>query len=70
MPRDDFLVGVPHGGRWRERLNSDATWYGGSGIGNHGGVDAVPLAAHGRYQSLNLRLPPLSVLVLEPQGAG
>ena len=70
VPRDDFLVGVPHGGRWRERLNSDATWYGGSGIGNHGGVDAVPLAAHGRYQSLNLRLPPLSVLVLEPQGAG
>ena len=65
QPRDNHLVGVPQGGHWRERLNSDATLYGGSGVGNQGGVDAVPVAAQGHYHSLNLRLPPLGLLVLQ-----
>ena len=47
-------------GDWREALNSDATFYGGSGIGNFGGVRTAPVGAHGRYQSLTLTLPPLS----------
>ena len=64
VPRDNYLVGVPHAGRWVERLNSDAAAYGGSGVGNLGGVHSVPVAAHGRYQSLNLRLPPLGILML------
>ncbi|MBI5717618.1 MAG: 1,4-alpha-glucan branching protein GlgB [Burkholderiales bacterium] len=68
VPRENHLVGVPLAGAWRERLNSDATWYGGSGVGNQGGAVAVPVAAHGRFQALNLRLPPLGVLVLEPAG--
>jgi 1,4-alpha-glucan branching enzyme len=68
VPRDNYLVGVPRGGRWVERLNSDATLYGGGGIGNLGGVSSVPVAAHGRFHALNLRLPPLAVLVLEPEG--
>ena len=55
MPRENYLVGVPQPGRWVERLNSDATLYGGSGVGNFGGVQTVPVAAHGRFQSLNLR---------------
>jgi 1,4-alpha-glucan branching enzyme len=66
VPRDNFLVGVPRPGHWIERLNSDAAAYGGSGVGNLGGVGSVPVAAHGRFQSLNLRLPPLGLLVLEP----
>jgi 1,4-alpha-glucan branching enzyme len=69
VPRENYLVGVPLAGYWRERLNSDAAWYGGSGVGNQGGAVAVPVAAHGRFRSLNLRLPPLGVLVLEPAGS-
>jgi 1,4-alpha-glucan branching enzyme len=65
VPRENYLVGVPQPGHWRELLNSDATLYGGSGIGNQGGVDSVPVAAHGHFHSLNLRLPPLGVLMLQ-----
>jgi 1,4-alpha-glucan branching enzyme len=64
VPRENYLVGVPRAGCWAERLNSDAALYGGSGVGNQGGVHSVPVAAHGRYQALNLRLPPLGVLML------
>jgi 1,4-alpha-glucan branching enzyme len=70
VPREPYLVGVPKAGHWRERLNSDATLYGGSGVGNAGGVDTVPVAAHGHFQSLNLRLPPLGILVFEHAGEG
>ena len=64
--RENYRIGVPRDGMWRELLNSDAPIYGGSGQGNFGAVESVPLPAHGRYQSLNLRLPPLAVLVLQP----
>jgi 1,4-alpha-glucan branching enzyme len=66
LVRENYRIGVPRGGRWRECLNSDAPLYGGSGQGNFGAIDSVPLPAHGRYQSLNLRLPPLGVLMLKP----
>jgi 1,4-alpha-glucan branching enzyme len=68
IPRDNYLVGVPRSGRWEERLNSDATLYGGSGVGNQGAVDSVPVAAHGRFHALNLRLPPLGILFLTHDG--
>ncbi len=68
VPRENYLVGVPRAGHWRECLNSDAALYGGSGVGNQGGAHSVPVAAHGRYQALNLRLPPLGVLILEHEG--
>ncbi|HUN75237.1 MAG TPA: 1,4-alpha-glucan branching protein GlgB [Steroidobacteraceae bacterium] len=64
--RENYRVGVPRGGFWRERLNSDATIYGGGGQGNLGGVEAAPLPSHGRFHSLSLRLPPLGVLFLQP----
>ena len=66
VPHRDYAVGVPQGGRWLELLNSDATLYGGSGMGNLGAVDAAPVRAHGRAHSLTLTLPPLSILVLAP----
>jgi len=66
VPRAGYRVGVPHGGWWRELLNSDASLYGGSGQGNLGGVEAVNIGQHGRPHSLLLQLPPLSVLVLKP----
>ncbi len=66
VPRHNLILGVPHGGRWREALNSDARDYGGSGMGNLGGVDAQPVPAHGRPRSLTLLAPPLACVVLVP----
>ncbi|HMA31148.1 MAG TPA: 1,4-alpha-glucan branching protein GlgB [Casimicrobiaceae bacterium] len=62
VPRRNYVLGVPRAGVWREALNSDATLYGGSGIGNFGGVEAAPLPAHGRLHSITVTLPPLSTL--------
>ena len=64
--RENYQVGVPSGGWWRECLNSDAPLYGGSGQGNLGGVESAPVPAHGRYHSLMLRLPPLGAVFLAP----
>jgi 1,4-alpha-glucan branching enzyme len=66
LPRVNYVLGVPQGGVWAERLNSDATVYGGAGWGNLGDVTAAPLPAHGRPCSLTLTLPPLSTLILTP----
>lgn len=62
VPRTGYRIGVPRPGFWRELLNSDATFYGGSGMGNMGGVEAEAIPMHGRPYSLNLTLPPLSAL--------
>ncbi|MDA8347270.1 MAG: 1,4-alpha-glucan branching protein GlgB, partial [Pseudomonadota bacterium] len=67
VPREHYRIGVPFGGKWLERLNSDAPDYGGSGIGNLGGTVALEQGLHGRPYSLALRLPPLAVLVLTPE---
>jgi len=61
--RENYRIGVPSGGFWREILNSDATAYGGSGHGNLGGIEASPVPASGRYHSLNATLPPLGIVV-------
>jgi len=65
VPRVDYKVGVPSGGYWRELLNSDGKEYGGSGVGNSGGVDAKAEPVHGRPFSLTLTLPPLGALFLK-----
>lgn len=65
VPREGYRIGVPHEGRWQELLNSDATCYGGSGVGNLGGLKAEPEPIHGRSHSLNLTLPPLGCLVFK-----
>jgi 1,4-alpha-glucan branching enzyme len=58
---------LPLAGRWREVLNTDATGYGGSGMGNLGVVQAIPKPWHGRPASASIVLPPLSVLWLTPE---
>ncbi len=68
--RHDYRVGVPVGGQWRECLNSDATAYGGSGVGNGGHVMATNEAAHGHPCSCALTLPPLAALYLQPVREG
>ncbi|HMH28996.1 MAG TPA: 1,4-alpha-glucan branching protein GlgB [Steroidobacteraceae bacterium] len=70
VPRDNFLVGVPERGLWREVINTDARDYGGAGWGNMGAVQSVPVGSHGRVESLSLALPPLSTLVLRWEGRG
>ena len=67
VPRLGYRLGVPHGGYWREMLNSDAREYAGSGMGNLGGVHAEQIPAHGRPFSLRLTLPPLAALFFKAQ---
>ncbi len=66
VPRHGYRLGVPQGGDWWERLNSDGREYGGSGVGNFGRVAAVRRPAHGHPWSLELSLPPLGALYLSP----
>ncbi|MBI2080847.1 MAG: 1,4-alpha-glucan branching protein GlgB [candidate division NC10 bacterium] len=68
VPRPNYRVGVPRGGFWREVLNSDALEYGGSGWGNLGGVQSVPVPCHGRAYSLTLTLPPLAAVFFRSEG--
>src|SRR5207244_3012655 len=58
--RHGYQIGVPRDGAWREILNSDAPFYGGSGVGNMGRVEASDTPRHGRAYSLSLTLPPLA----------
>ena len=67
MPRQNYKIGVPAAGFWKEILNSDGTIYGGSGQGNFHRIEAAPVYLHGYDQALSLTLPPLSVLVLKPE---
>ena len=61
--RHDYRIGVAQAGCYREIINTDATVYGGSGVGN-GDLQTEPVAAHGRACSLRLSLPPLGTLML------
>jgi 1,4-alpha-glucan branching enzyme len=65
--RQNYRVGIPLDGYWKEILNSDAPLYGGSGQGNFGGLPAAPLPIHGRPFSLNMTLPPLGIVVFQPE---
>ena len=65
MPRAGWRIGVPQAGLWREVLNTDSAHYGGSNMGNHGGVQAEAVAMHGQAWSLKLNLPPLAVVWFE-----
>lgn len=62
-PRLGYRIGVPWAGRYVECLNTDATEYGGSGMGNWGEVQAEPVPSHGHSQSVMLTLPPLSTTI-------
>lgn len=66
VPREGYRIGVPSPGWYRELLNSDAAIYGGSNLGNAGGVHAEELPWHGQLYSITLTLPPLAVLYLKP----
>ncbi|HEX4421683.1 MAG TPA: 1,4-alpha-glucan branching protein GlgB [Kofleriaceae bacterium] len=63
VPREGYRIGAPRGGFWREVLCSDAEIYGGSGIGNRGGMHAEPGAFRGHEQSLVVTAPPLGIVL-------
>jgi 1,4-alpha-glucan branching enzyme len=65
VPRASYRVGVPQAGYYAELLNSDSATYGGSNLGNAGGVTSEPIARHGFEQSINLTVPPLACLFLK-----
>lgn len=65
VPRHNYRLGVPLAGRYRERINSDSAFYGGSDVGNGGGVHTEPVAWMGHPHSLCLNLPPLAGIVLQ-----
>jgi len=65
VPRPAYRIGVPAAGWYREILNSDAGIYGGSNMGNSGGVQTQPIPSHGFDQSLSLVVPPLGFLMLK-----
>jgi 1,4-alpha-glucan branching enzyme len=67
VPREGYRLGLPRPGRWRELLNTDSTFYGGSDVGNLGGIEASGPAWHDQPQSAELRVPPLAVVWLVPE---
>ncbi|WP_394771084.1 1,4-alpha-glucan branching protein GlgB [Lacisediminihabitans sp.] len=64
-PVGPYRVGLPFAGEWEEILNTDASEYGGSGVGNYGSVTAVEESWAGRPASVELTLPPLAGLWLK-----
>jgi 1,4-alpha-glucan branching enzyme len=72
VPRNDYRIGVPKPGFYREAVNSDAEIYGGSNLGNRGGVQSEALSWMGRAHSVPIALPPLGAVVLirEPEKRG
>jgi 1,4-alpha-glucan branching enzyme len=67
VPRYGYRLGLPGRGRWREALNTDSEFYGGSGVGNLGAVEAEAVPWHDQPFSAELTLPPLSVVWLVPE---
>jgi 1,4-alpha-glucan branching enzyme len=65
-----YRVGVPRRGWWREVINSNSEYYGGSGLGNDGGRSTVAEASDGYSQSIELTLPPLTTLVFKWTASG
>jgi 1,4-alpha-glucan branching enzyme len=66
VPRANYRIGVPAGGRYQLRFSSDDREYGGSEYEIDRSAEAEPVAYHGHGQSVLLSLPPLSALVLTP----
>ncbi|MGJ0507984.1 MAG: 1,4-alpha-glucan branching protein GlgB [Methylocystis sp.] len=70
VPRHAYRLGLPRAGLWREILNSDATLYGGSGVGNLGAVEARAEGFAGFPACADIEIPPLATLYFEPADVG
>jgi 1,4-alpha-glucan branching enzyme len=68
-PHQDYRIGLPRAGRWREVLNTDAALYGGSNRGNAGVIQTDDQPQHGHPASAALVVPPLAAIMLRYEGA-
>jgi 1,4-alpha-glucan branching enzyme len=67
VPRSSYRIGLPQPGRWREAVNTDSRFYGGSDLGNFGGIEADAVPWHGQPYSAEITVPPLAALWLVPE---
>jgi 1,4-alpha-glucan branching enzyme len=70
VPREGYRVGFPRSGRWLEALNTDSNYYGGSDVGNFGGVVAEAQPWHEQPFSAEVTLPPLGAIWFVPEEKG
>ncbi len=66
VPRPSYRLGLPRSCRWKEAINTDSTFYGGSDVGNLGGVEPQPIPWNGQPVSAEVTLPPLAAIWLIP----
>ena len=66
VPREGYRLGLPRAARWQEAINTDSTFYGGSDVGNLGGLEPEPIPWHGQPVSALVTLPPLAAVWLVP----
>jgi 1,4-alpha-glucan branching enzyme len=69
VPREGYRLGLPRSGGWREALNTDSEFYGGTNTGNLGTIEAEPMPWNDQPFSAQVTLPPLGVLWLVPEPA-
>ena len=67
VPRTGYRLGLPRATRWKEALNTDSTYYGGSDMGNLGGLDPEPIPWHSQPVSALVTLPPLAAVWFVPE---
>jgi 1,4-alpha-glucan branching enzyme len=67
--RSSYRLGLPRSTPWREALNTDSSYYGGSDVGNLGAVTPEPIPWHSQPFSAEITLPPLAALWLVPDAA-
>ncbi|HEU5080610.1 MAG TPA: 1,4-alpha-glucan branching protein GlgB [Opitutaceae bacterium] len=63
--RKPYRIGLPRRGFWKEVINTNSEYYGGSGLGNGGGVNAEDVPHDGHAQSVELTLPPYSTTIFK-----
>jgi 1,4-alpha-glucan branching enzyme len=67
VPQTNYRLGLPRACRWREAINTDSTFYGGSDVGNLGAVVPEPIPWNGQPVSAEVTLPPLAAIWLTPE---
>jgi 1,4-alpha-glucan branching enzyme len=70
VSREGYRMGVPRAGFYKELLNSDSAFYGGSNMGNGWGVPSEPEPWQGQPHSIVITVPPLAVVFLKPEAVG
>ena len=65
--RSGYRLGLPRACRWKEALNTDSTYYGGSDVGNLGGLEPEPIPWHNQPVSALVTLPPLAAVWFIPE---